>query len=72
MLESAPPLDALAARWTDIDRALVLARGFHLATAFEIALKLKELTYASVEPMSTADFQHGPMAIVAKGFPVLA
>ena len=50
----------------------MLARGYHLATAFEIALKLKELTYASVEPMSTADFQHGPMAMVAGGYPVIA
>lgn len=71
VLESAPLLDALAARWALIDRASVLARGYHLSTAFEIALKLKELTYASVEPMSTADFQHGPMAMVTGGFPVV-
>ena len=67
-----PVMDALAERWTELERASVLARGYHLATAFEIALKLKELTYASVEPMSTADFQHGPMAMVSPGFPVLA
>ena len=72
VLETAPALDALAARWIGVERASVLARGYHLATAFEIALKLKELTYASVEPMSTADFQHGPMAMVAEGYPVIA
>jgi glucosamine--fructose-6-phosphate aminotransferase (isomerizing) len=72
VLQSAPRLDELAARWTTIDRASVLARGYHLSTAFEIALKLKELTYASVEAMSTADFQHGPMAMVSGGYPVVA
>lgn len=72
VLDSGPLVQELADRWTSIERASVLARGFHLATAFEIALKLKELTYASVEPMSTADFQHGPMAVVEPGYPVLA
>lgn len=71
VLASAPTMEALAEQWKDFERASVLARGYHLATAFEIALKLKELTYASVEPMSTADFQHGPMAMISPGFPVL-
>jgi glucosamine--fructose-6-phosphate aminotransferase (isomerizing) len=35
-------------------------------------LKLKELTYVVAEPYSSADFQHGPIAMVEGGFPVLA
>jgi len=35
-------------------------------------LKLKELTYIGAEPYSSADFRHGPVAMVAQGFPVLA
>ncbi|MBL8046965.1 MAG: SIS domain-containing protein, partial [Anaerolineales bacterium] len=38
----------------------------------EWALKLKELTYVLADPYSAADFQHGPIAIVGEGFPVLA
>ena len=57
------------ARWR---RCVVLGRGFHYATACEWALKLKELTYAVAEPYSTADFRHGPLAIVGPDFPVLA
>ena len=34
--------------------------------------KLKEMTYISAEPYSSADFMHGPIAIVHGGFPVLA
>src|SRR6185369_12273720 len=36
-----------------------------------LALKLKELTYAIAEPYSSADFLHGPLALVEHGFPVI-
>lgn len=61
-----------AARYRKIARCVVLGRGFHYATACEWALKLEELTYAVAEPYSTADFRHGPLAIVGPDFPVLA
>lgn len=60
-----------AERWRDIERSVVIGRGFHYATAFEIALKLKELTYTVVEPYSSADFLHGPIAMIERGFPAL-
>jgi len=50
----------------------VLGRGFNFATAYEWALKLKELTYIEAAPYSSADFLHGPIAIVDGGFPILA
>jgi glucosamine--fructose-6-phosphate aminotransferase (isomerizing) len=53
------------------DECAVLARGFHYATAREWALKLKELAYVLADPYSAADFQHGPIALVGQGFPVL-
>jgi glutamine---fructose-6-phosphate transaminase (isomerizing) len=59
-------------RYRYINQTVVLGRGFNYATAFEWALKLKELTYISAEPYSSADFQHGPIAIVDSGFPVMA
>lgn len=43
-----------------------------IPTAFEWALKLKELIYIVAEPFSSADFQHGPLAMVSEGFPVFA
>jgi len=62
----------LAAEWAGESRCAVLARGFHYATAREWALKLKELAYVLADPYSAADFQHGPIALVGEGFPVLA
>lgn len=53
-------------------RCAVLGRGYNYATAFEWALKLKELAYVAAEPYSPADFQHGPIAIVEGGYPVMA
>jgi glucosamine--fructose-6-phosphate aminotransferase (isomerizing) len=51
---------------------VVLGRGFNYATAREWALKLKELSYVMADPYSTADFLHGPVALIEQGFPVLA
>jgi glucosamine--fructose-6-phosphate aminotransferase (isomerizing) len=59
-------------RYRYINQTVVLGRGFNYATAFEWALKLKELTYIIAEPYSSADFQHGPIAMVDTGFPVMA
>src|SRR3972149_2461133 len=62
----------MAQRYRYMRQCVVLARGYNYATAFEWALKLKELTYVEAEPYSSADFQHGPIAMVDRGFPVLA
>ncbi len=59
-------------RYRYIDQAVVLGRGFNYATAFEWALKLKELSYIIAEPYSSADFAHGPIALVESGYPVFA
>jgi glucosamine--fructose-6-phosphate aminotransferase (isomerizing) len=52
-------------------RAIVLGRGFNLATAEEVALKLTETSYVLARAWSVADFEHGPIAVVDDGFPVL-
>ncbi|MBI3977621.1 MAG: SIS domain-containing protein [Chloroflexi bacterium] len=50
---------------------VLLGRGYNLCTALEVALKLKETSYVLAEPASPADFQHGPVAIVEEGFPIV-
>jgi glucosamine--fructose-6-phosphate aminotransferase (isomerizing) len=59
---------AAAAALKDAGHGVVLGRGFNFATAFEVALKAKELAYVAVEPYSSADFQHGPIALIDTGF----
>ncbi len=65
-------VEAVAARHAAMTQCVVLGRGFNYATAREWALKLKELAYVLADPYSTADFQHGPIALVERGFHVLA
>jgi glutamine---fructose-6-phosphate transaminase (isomerizing) len=50
----------------------VVGRGPNYGTAFEIALKIKELTAITAEPYAPADLLHGPIAIVEPGFPLVA
>ena len=64
-------LPQIAERYRYMQHCVVIGRGYNYATAFEVALKLKELTYTIVEPYSSADFQHGPLAVIEAGFPVL-
>jgi len=65
-----PNINQLVERYRYMKHCVVLGRGYNYATAFELALKLKELTYTIVEPYSSADFWHGPLAIIEPGFPV--
>ena len=65
-------LDAAAAAAAEWRRLAVIGRGANYATAFEAALKIKELAGVAAEPASPADFLHGPVAMLDRGFPLLA
>jgi glutamine---fructose-6-phosphate transaminase (isomerizing) len=51
--------------------ALVLSRGYNLATALELALKFKETCGLFAEGYSTADFAHGPLVLARNDVPVI-
>jgi glucosamine--fructose-6-phosphate aminotransferase (isomerizing) len=70
-LDSESQAQEAAKKLAHSDRCVVIGRGYNYATAFEIALKIKELTYVAAEPYSSADFKHGPIAMVEKDFPVV-
>jgi len=72
LLEQEKQIQTHALRYRYMDQCVVLGRGFNYATAFEWSLKLKELTYVVAQPYSSADFLHGPIALVSSGFPVFA
>jgi glucosamine--fructose-6-phosphate aminotransferase (isomerizing) len=71
-LELDEQIQRLAERYRYMEQCVVIGRGYNYATAYEWSLKLKELTYVVSEPYSSADFQHGPIAMVEAGFPVMA
>ncbi len=70
-LELEPHVADIAQRYRYMRDCVVIGRGFNYATAFELALKLKELTYTIAEPYSSADFMHGPLALIEYGFPAI-
>ena len=70
-LEVEPQAQMVAQRLRYLDQCAVVGRGFCYGTAFEIALKLAELTHVVAQPYSSADFRHGPIAVVDRGFCVL-
>ncbi len=72
VLKQDAPIARMAERYRYMRQCVVLGRGFNYCTAFEWALKLKELTYVVAEPYSSADFRHGPIAMIEGGFPVMA
>ncbi len=73
LLSAAAAADAAGrvARVEGSGRAIVLGRGFEYATAREWALKLQELGNIFALPFSTADFEHGPRALVEPDLAVL-
>jgi glucosamine--fructose-6-phosphate aminotransferase (isomerizing) len=71
-IELEPAIESMARDQAEADRLLVLARGYEYATAREWALKLKELARVFADPYSAADFEHGPLALLEPGVPVLA
>jgi len=64
--------ESMATAHAAMEHCAVLGRGFNQATAFEWALKIQELTHVVAQPFSTADFLHGPIAVLEPGYPVLA
>ena len=64
-------ISAIAQRYRYMRDCVVIGRGFNYASAFELALKMKELTYTIAEPYSSADFLHGPLALIEHGFPAI-
>ena len=64
-------VDEKVARYRYAEHFVVVGRGFNYATAFEVALKMKETSYLVAEPYSPADLLHGPVAMIDRGFPVL-
>ena len=70
-LDAAGAVPERAERYRYMDQCVVIGRGYNMATAFELALKLKELTYVMATAYSSADFRHGPIATVYDGLPVI-
>jgi glucosamine--fructose-6-phosphate aminotransferase (isomerizing) len=59
----------IAERYRFMHHAVVVGRGLNYANSLEFALKMKETSYVIAEGFSSADFLHGPIAMVEPSFP---
>lgn len=64
-------VDAVVERFRFLEECVVIGRGYNMATAFELSLKLRETCYVRAQPFASPDFVHGPIAILEEGYPVI-
>jgi glucosamine--fructose-6-phosphate aminotransferase (isomerizing) len=63
-------VEPVAAELADAQRMYLSARGLELATAYEVALKLTEVSYLGAKAMSATSMAHGPVAALDATLPL--
>ncbi len=64
-------IEELVQRYVFMENCVVVGRGLNYGNSYELALKLMETCYVVAERFSSADFFHGPLAIIERRFPVI-
>src|SRR5947208_16414661 len=72
VLDRAEALQALARKYAGYRNFMYIGRGINYPIALEGALKLKEISYLHAEGYASGELKHGPIALLAKNFPVFA
>ena len=62
---------AVAEKYAHARDYLFLGRGVNAPTAFEGALKLKEISYIHAEGYAAGEMKHGPIALIDENLPVV-
>lgn len=70
-LELRKKVKEIVQRYVFMENCVVVGRGINYGNSYELALKLMETCYVVAERFSSADFFHGPLAIVERRFPVI-
>jgi glucosamine--fructose-6-phosphate aminotransferase (isomerizing) len=70
-LDERSRISELVERYVFMENCVVVGRGLIYANAYEMALKLMETCYVVAERFSSADFLHGPLALVERHFPII-
>jgi glucosamine--fructose-6-phosphate aminotransferase (isomerizing) len=70
-LELRPKVEEIVERYVFMENCVVVGRGLNYGNAYELALKLMETCYVVAERFSSADFFHGPLAVIERRFPVI-
>jgi glucosamine--fructose-6-phosphate aminotransferase (isomerizing) len=70
-LDREAQIEEVAQHLVDVKHALYLGRGVNMPTAYEGALKLKEISYIHAEGYPAGEMKHGPIALIDSEMPVV-
>jgi len=70
-LDKEEEIKKVAESLLEANNALYLGRGVNMPTAFEGALKLKEISYIHAEGYPAGEMKHGPIALIDADLPVV-
>ncbi|MFO7943347.1 MAG: glutamine--fructose-6-phosphate transaminase (isomerizing) [Anaerolineales bacterium] len=71
-LDREQEVEVVAEQLMEAENALYLGRGINMPTAYEGALKLKEISYIHAEGYPAGEMKHGPIALIEGDLPVVA
>ena len=64
-------VEKVARSLLNVQHCLYLGRGINMPTAYEGALKLKEISYIHAEGYPAGEMKHGPIALIDRSMPVV-
>jgi glutamine---fructose-6-phosphate transaminase (isomerizing) len=70
-LDREPEVQKLARLLVNTSHCIYLGRGINMPTAYEGALKLKEISYIHAEGYPAGEMKHGPIALIDRSMPVV-
>ncbi|OGE82921.1 MAG: glutamine--fructose-6-phosphate aminotransferase [Candidatus Colwellbacteria bacterium RIFCSPLOWO2_01_FULL_48_10] len=70
-LKVAEQMKKIAEKYLPYRDFLFIGRKYNLATAYEGALKLKEVAYVHAEGYGSGEMKHGPLAMIDEEFPTV-
>ncbi len=70
-LDREAEVERLARELIHVNHCLYLGRGINMPTAYEGALKLKEISYIHAEGYPAGEMKHGPIALIDREMPVV-
>jgi glucosamine--fructose-6-phosphate aminotransferase (isomerizing) len=71
-LDRETEVESIARSMLSATNCLYLGRGINMPTAYEGALKLKEISYIHAEAYPAGEMKHGPIALIDKNLPIIA
>ena len=72
VLSNTTTIQECARKFSSYKNFIYIARGVNLASAFEGALKLKEISYINATGYAAGELKHGPIAMLDETMPVLS